>query len=86
MEINSLQKYLKSTWWNTILFWTDIIPSVKSCSWRATATVEVKNNIIKNMDIKKRNLPIDQYITIRVESIKSTQSLIAEKLLNTQKR
>jgi hypothetical protein len=37
------------------------------------------------MDIKKRNLPIDQYITVRVESIKSTQRLIAEKLLNKQR-
>ncbi|CAJ0647986.1 6998_t:CDS:2 [Entrophospora sp. SA101] len=58
------------TWWNTILFWSDIIPSVKSHTRHATATVEVENNIVKNMDIKKRNLPIDQYITIRVESIK----------------
>ncbi|CAH1759178.1 13082_t:CDS:10, partial [Entrophospora sp. SA101] len=66
----SLQKYFKSTWWNTILFWSDIIPSVKSHTRHATATVEVENNIVKNMDIKKRNLPIDQYITIRVESIK----------------
>ena len=31
--------------------------------------------------LKKRNLHIDQYIHSRVESIKSTPSLIAERLL-----
>lgn len=82
----SLLKYFKSTWWNTILFWSDIIPFVRDRARRTTATVEAENNIVKNMDIKKRNLPIDQYIMVRVESIKSTQSLIAEKLLNTHKR
>jgi hypothetical protein len=82
----SLQKYFKSTWWNTILFWSDITPPVKGRTRRTTATVEVENNIVKNMDIKKRNLSLDQYVMIRVKSIKSTQSLIAEKLLNTQKR
>lgn len=82
----SLQKYFKSTWWNTILFWSDIIPAVKGRTRRTTATVEVENNIVKNMEIKKRNLSIDQYVSMRVESIKSTQHLIAEKLLSTQKR
>jgi len=82
----SLQKYFKSTWWNTILFWSDIVPSVKGHTRRTTATVEVENNIVKNMEIKKRNLPVDQYISMRVESIKSTQHLIAEKLLSAQKR
>ena len=33
------------------------------------------------MDIKKRNLPIDEYVKCRVESIKSTQNLVAERLL-----
>jgi hypothetical protein len=77
----SLQKYFKSTWWNTVLFWSDIIPTVKNRTRRTTATVEVENNIVKNMDIKKRNLPIDQYVKCRVESIKSTQNLVAERLL-----
>jgi hypothetical protein len=59
---------------------------VKNRTRRTTATVEVENNIVKNMEIKKRNLSVDQYINIRVESIKSTQNLIAEKLFSAQKR
>lgn len=82
----SLKSYLENTWWSTILFWSDIIPSVKNRTRRTTATVEVENNIVKNMEIKKRNLSVDQYVNIRVESIKSTYSLIAEKLFSAQKR
>ena len=77
----SLQKYFKSTWWNTILFWSDIIPNVKNRTRRTTATIEVENNIVKNMDIKKRNLPIAEYVKCRVESIKSAQNLVTERLL-----
>ncbi|RGB37425.1 hypothetical protein C1646_756955 [Rhizophagus diaphanus] len=49
---------------------------------RTTATVEVENNIVKNLDIGKKNLPIDEYIGIRTLTLKSTQNLIAEKLMH----
>ena len=43
--------------------------------------IKVKNHIVKNLDIGKKNLPIDQYVYARAKTLKSTQNLIAETLI-----
>ena len=50
----SLQKYFENTLWCTLLFWFDVIHIIKNHMQHTTATVEVQNNIIKNMNIKKK--------------------------------
>ncbi|CAG8706959.1 1787_t:CDS:2, partial [Rhizophagus irregularis] len=69
----NLKNYLEKVWWKTIVLWSNL------------ATVEVENNIVKNLDIGKKNLPIDEYIGIRTQTLKSTQNLIAEKLMHQDK-
>ncbi|CAG8742914.1 7316_t:CDS:2, partial [Rhizophagus irregularis] len=77
----NLVKYMDKVWWKTIILWSNLVPAVKSRTRRTTATVEVENNIVKNLDIGKKNLPIDQYIYTRTQTLKSTQNLIAETLM-----
>ena len=79
----NLKSYLER-WWKTIVLWSNLVPAVKNRTRRTTATVEVENHIIKNLDIGKKNLPIDEYIYIRAQTLKSTQNLIAEKLMRTR--
>ena len=50
----SLQKYFENTLCCTLLFWFDVIHIIKNHMQHTTATVEVQNNIIKNMNIKKK--------------------------------
>ena len=57
------------------------MPAIKDRTRRITATVEVENNIVKNLDIGRKNLPINEYLYIRTQILKSTQNLIAEKLM-----
>ncbi|PKY26582.1 hypothetical protein RhiirB3_473101 [Rhizophagus irregularis] len=77
----NLKNYLEKVWWKTIVLWSNLVPAIKNRTRRTTATVEVENNIVKNLDIGKKNLPIDEYIGIRTQTLKSTQNLIAEKLM-----
>ena len=74
-------KYLDKVWWKSIVLWGNLVPAIKNRTRRTTATVEVENHIVKNLDIGKKNLPIDQYIYIRTKTLKSTQNLIAETLM-----
>ncbi|CAG8747129.1 18866_t:CDS:2, partial [Rhizophagus irregularis] len=77
----NLKNYLERFWWKTIILWSNLIPAIKNRTRRTTATVEVENNIVKNFDIGKKNLPIDEYIYVRTQTLKSTQNLIAERLM-----
>ncbi|CAB4412329.1 unnamed protein product [Rhizophagus irregularis] len=77
----NLKSYLDKVWWKTIILWSNLVPAIKDRTRRTTATVEVENNIVKNLDIGKKNLPIDEYICVRTQTLKSTQNLIAEKLM-----
>jgi hypothetical protein len=77
----NLMKYLDKVWWKTIVLWSNLVPAVRNRTRRTTATVEVENNIVKNLDIGKKNLQIDQYIHARTQTLKSTQNLIAETLM-----
>jgi hypothetical protein len=77
----NLIKYLDKVWWKTIVLWSNLVPAIKNRTRRTTATVEVENNIVKNLDIGKKNLPIDQYVYVRTQTLKSTQNLIAETLM-----
>ncbi|CAB4474949.1 unnamed protein product [Rhizophagus irregularis] len=81
----NLVKYMDKVWWKTIILWSNLVPAVKSRTRRTTATVEVENNIVKNLDIGKKNLPIDQYIYTRTQTLKSTQNLIAETLMRKKR-
>jgi hypothetical protein len=77
----NLVKYLDKVWWRTIVLWSNLVPAIKNRTRRTTATVEVENHIVKNLDIGKKNLSIDQYIYARTQTLKSTQNLIAETLM-----
>jgi hypothetical protein len=77
----NLKNYLNQVWWKTIILWSNLIPAIKDRTRRTTATVEVKNNIVKNLDIGKRNLSIDEYLHVCTQTLKSTQNLIAERLM-----
>src|SRR5581483_6930143 len=66
----NLKSYLEKVWWKTIVLWSNLVPAVRDRTRRTTATVEVENNIVKNLDIGKRNLPIDEYIYIRTQTLK----------------
>ncbi|PKK71778.1 hypothetical protein RhiirC2_827046, partial [Rhizophagus irregularis] len=77
----NLKNYLEKVWWKTVILWSNLIPAIKDRTRRTTATVEVENNIVKNLDIGKKNLPIDEYLYIRTQTLKSTQNLIAERLM-----
>uniref|UniRef100_U9U4F5 Uncharacterized protein n=1 Tax=Rhizophagus irregularis (strain DAOM 181602 / DAOM 197198 / MUCL 43194) TaxID=747089 RepID=U9U4F5_RHIID len=43
---------MDKVWWKTIILWSNLVPAVKSRTRRTTATVEVENNIVKNLDIE----------------------------------
>jgi hypothetical protein len=77
----NLKSYLEKVWWKTIILWSNLVPAVRNRTRRTTATVEVENNIVKNLDIGKKNLSIDEYIYVRTKTLESTQSLITEKLM-----
>ncbi|PKK57653.1 hypothetical protein RhiirC2_797657, partial [Rhizophagus irregularis] len=47
----NLVKYMDKVWWKTIILWSNLVPAIKSRTRRTTATVEVENNIVKNLDI-----------------------------------
>ncbi|RGB21796.1 hypothetical protein C1646_777238 [Rhizophagus diaphanus] len=47
----NLVKYMDKPWWKTIVLWSNLVPTIKSRTRRTTATVEVENNIVKNLDI-----------------------------------
>ena len=77
----NLMKYLDKVWWKTVVLWSNLLPAIRNRTRRTTATVEVENHIVKNLDIGKKNLPIDQYICVRTQTLRSTQNLIAETLM-----
>ncbi|CAG8724259.1 6718_t:CDS:2, partial [Rhizophagus irregularis] len=81
----NLINYLDKVWWKTIVLWSNLVPAIKNRTRRTTATVEVENHIVKNLDIGKKNLPIDQYLYVRTQTLKSTQNLIAETLMRNSK-
>ncbi|GBB98123.1 hypothetical protein RclHR1_31400001 [Rhizophagus clarus] len=81
----NLVKYLDKVWWKAIVLWSNLVPAIKNRTRHTTATVEVKNNIVKNLDIGKKNLPIDQYIYAKTQTLKSTQNLISETLLRKKR-
>ncbi|RGB43342.1 hypothetical protein C1646_749913 [Rhizophagus diaphanus] len=58
----NLKSYLEKVWWKTIILWSNIVPAIRNRTRRTTATVEVENNIVKNLDIRKKNLLIDEYL------------------------
>ncbi|PKY39817.1 hypothetical protein RhiirA4_453077 [Rhizophagus irregularis] len=68
----NLKNYLERFWWKTIILWSNLIPAIKNRTRRTIVTVEVENNIVKNFDIGKKNLPIDEYIYVRTQTLKST--------------
>ncbi|CAB4436575.1 unnamed protein product [Rhizophagus irregularis] len=76
----NLVKYMDKVWWKTIILWSNLVPAIKSRTRRTTATVEVENNIVKNLDIGKKNLSIDQYIYTKTQTLKSMQNLNATNL------
>ncbi|PKY49983.1 hypothetical protein RhiirA4_466195 [Rhizophagus irregularis] len=71
---------MDKVWWKTIILWSNLVPAIKSRTRRTTATVEVENNIVKNLDIGKKNLSIDQYIYTKTQTLKSMQNLNATNL------
>jgi len=81
---SNLINYLDKVWWKTIVLWSNLVPAIKNRTRRTTATVEVENHIVKNLDIGKKNLPIDQYLYMRTQTLKSTQNLIAETLMRNR--
>jgi hypothetical protein len=80
----NLVKYLDKVWWRTIVLWSNLVPTIKNRTRHTTATVEVENHIVKNLDIGKKNLFIDRYIYVRTQTLKSTQNLIAETLMRKE--
>ena len=61
----------------TLVLWGNVVT-------RITATIEVKNKIIKHYDIKQRNLDLDKYLYERTKTLKANQLLVADKLINNK--
>jgi len=80
----NLQKYLKNTWWKTLVLWGNVVAQIRNRSRRTTATIEVENKIIKHNDIKQRNLDLDKYLHQRTDMLKANQLLVADKLINNK--
>lgn len=80
----NLQKYLKNTWWKTLVLWGNVVTQIRNRSRRTTATIEVENKIIKHNDIKQRNLDLDKYLHQRTDMLKANQLLVADKLINNK--
>ena len=72
----NLMKYLDKVWWKTIVLWSNLVPAVRNRTRCTTATVEVENNIVKNLDIGKKNLQIDQYIHARTQTLNLRRILL----------
>lgn len=80
----NLQRYLKNTWWKTLVLWSNVVTQIRERSRRTTATIEVENKIIKHYDIKQRNLDLDKYLYERANALKANQLLVADKLVNNR--
>ncbi|RGB22526.1 hypothetical protein C1646_748489 [Rhizophagus diaphanus] len=51
---NAVRSYFEKVWWKTIVLWSNLVPAIRDRTRRTTATVEVENNIVKNLDIDYR--------------------------------